>query len=509
MGDVCVTEDGPVEESIWLPLALGRRRWDAADELKALRASVSAALPGGPAEESAERFAAAGPGENIGAGLDLIHELQSALALADHKRGIADLIRFAELCLACLGDEQSASVAAVNLLRVKATAFRGDLTACRALVQAAIGWLTLAAGEPHAERESNPPAAARDLGYQIVHGFEGSALNRLKTAEAYRRLKELGQKASDGDEDEDRALEPIAAGNPEAESAADDPETLVVVSAVAMATETGSKDVGLDFDAVNGRRLPLIPTPELGPLREALTAEFPHAVGVVDVVLGDLSGRRSVRLRPTLLVGRPGSGKSRLSRRLCELLGVPYALYPCGGISDSSFAGTARRWSSSEPSLPLRLVRDGEVANPAVLLDELEKSGSGTHNGRLWDALIPLLEHETAARWVDPYIQAPCDLSAFNWVCTANHLHGIPEPLIDRFRVIRVPSPGCEHLPALAASLLADLVRERGLAPGWAEPLDGIELRALRRSWRGGSLRSLRRLVEGVLAARDLAAPRH
>jgi hypothetical protein len=61
----------------------------------------------------------------------------------------------------------------------------------------------------------------------------------------------------------------------------------------------------------------------------------------------------------------------------------------------------------------------------------------------------------------------------------------------------------------LAASLLRDLVCERGLAEAWATPLDPAELDALRRAWAGGSLRGLRRLVEAVLEARDATAQRH
>jgi ATP-dependent Lon protease len=231
---------------------------------------------------------------------------------------------------------------------------------------------------------------------------------------------------------------------------------------------------------------------------------------VIDAVLGDLAGRRSIRMRPVLLVGPPGCGKSRLARHLFERLGLPAITFPCGGVSDSAFAGTARRWSSTEPSLPLRLIRDYACANPGILLDEIEKpaAGKGGSGGRLWDALVGMLEPETARAWLDPYVDTEVDLTAVNWMATANDLRPIPDVLLDRFRILRMPEPSSAHLPALAAAMLSELCRERGQHEAWAGPLDGIELQALRSVWRGGSLRALRRLCEGVRAAREQALPR-
>lgn len=396
----------------------------------------------------------------------------------------------AHLVCAKLGRTDSAADLAGELVRRSREVRDRDFDAANKrmrLHQVAHGWLVLSA-DPSAAGlgTTDRGKAALEAGYGFVEMIEHNALRRLDEA----RKKTAEKKASE-------------------------PETMVVLRAVAAAPKnhgrgaaSSSADYG-DFDNLILRPLPLVRVPDLAAVQAELTAEFPHAEGLIESVLSDLVGRKSIRLRPTLLLGPPGGGKSRLARRLCEALALPYLLYPSAGQADSAFAGTARRWSSAEPSLPLRLIRDREVANPALLLDELEKAGTSRHNGNLWDVLISMIERETAQRWEDPYVQSPVDLSAIQWLATANSLEGLPTPLLDRLRVLRMPSPGPEHLPVLAASLLRALARERGLDVRWLSPLAGYELEGLQSNWKSGSIRALRRLLEGVLNARDQAAPRN
>ena len=72
-------------------------------------------------------------------------------------------------------------------------------------------------------------------------------------------------------------------------------------------------------------------------------------------------------------------------------------------------------------------------------------------------------------------------------------------------RVLKCPLTGVQHVDVLAPQLLKTVLSARGLDERWAQPLTQDEMDALCRYWPGGSIRNLRRLIEGVLAARDKA----
>jgi ATP-dependent Lon protease len=144
-----------------------------------------------------------------------------------------------------------------------------------------------------------------------------------------------------------------------------------------------------------------------------------------------------------------------------------------------------------------------------VLIDEIEKSGTRSDYGRLWDCLLGFFEPETSARYPDPALQTNLDLSQVSYVATANSLDPLPSPIRDRMRVVTFPKPSADDLDALLPAVIADLARERCLDQSWVSPLDGVEHTAVARHWRGGSVRRLRRIVETVLRERDVRATRN
>jgi len=193
---------------------------------------------------------------------------------------------------------------------------------------------------------------------------------------------------------------------------------------------------------------------------------------------------------------------------------VPYRDGPDPALDASRadgavFGGTDRRWYSAEPCHPFLAVAQGRIANPLVLIDELEKAGTRADYGRLWDCLLAFLELETSVRYPDPALQTTLDLSQVSYIATANSLDPLPAPIRDRFRIVTFPKPTADDLDALLPAVMADLAKERGVDESWIVPLDGLEHAAVAHHWRGGSVRRLRRIVEAVLRERDIRATRN
>ncbi|MET7248154.1 AAA family ATPase [Methylobacterium sp. EM32] len=263
-----------------------------------------------------------------------------------------------------------------------------------------------------------------------------------------------------------------------------------------------------EWAPVAGRRLRLVRVPDLAAARATLVAEFPDDVAIVDAILGPLSGRAYVALPPTLLLGPPGTGKSRFSRRLGEVLGLAVTVYGCAGVSDSSFIGTSRQWSTGRACVPLQAIRRADAASVLVVLDELSRAGTRRDNGLLTDGILAMTERETARAYHDPFLECAVDLSGVSYIATANTRAGLDPALLSRFRVLEMGPRTLASLPALTRGIFADIRAERGLYDAWLPGPDPEEEAVLAAHWRGGSVRSLRQLVEGLVAARDALATR-
>jgi ATP-dependent Lon protease len=334
-------------------------------------------------------------------------------------------------------------------------------------------------------------AHARAIGQQAVQPLERHAAARSGKDAARRRLPQPPKPAKAVSEEPKGRDDAVRPGH-------------VLVCPAGPATGTGKgRDVARGFEHAIGKALRLVPTPSLPAVRERLLAEFCQAGRAVDAILGELVGKEFVRLPPLVVVGPPGSGKSRFVRRLGEELGVGLLRVDATNDSGACFGGTERRWWSAEPCRAFMACARHAQANPLVLVDEVDKAPTRSEYGRIWDSMLQTLEPENAARFPDPCLQTDLDLSWVSFVCTANDAGKLPGPLLDRLRVVAFPAPGREHVEALSVALLADIARERGLDPAFLPPPDATELRALRHRWSGGSVRRLRRAVEAIVRVRD------
>jgi ATP-dependent Lon protease len=265
------------------------------------------------------------------------------------------------------------------------------------------------------------------------------------------------------------------------------------------------------FKELIDKKLPFVMTPDVFQVQATLRREYPHAWQSIELLTKDLRDGRPVRLKPVILLGDPGSGKSRMVRRLAQLLGTSLYRFDASGIADAvAWAGTARGWGNTTPSIPARAVQQAMQANPMILIDEIEKGGNSHRNGNLYSAMTPFLERETAQRLRDVSLDAEIDLCWVSYVATSNDDTVIPSHIRDRFRVVRVPLPGLEHLRPLSRQIMFDLAAEEELDPRFMTPLDADEEAVIAKAWQraGMSIRKLQKILSATLEARDAVAMR-
>ena len=442
---------------------------------------------------------------DVGTGLALAVELDRRAVTQNEPnlRSLADCVRL--LCLplprdAIYFDEhRRVGKALVQAFHVTSR-HAGEQLLCN-LERFTFGWAALPACSDLLPKNLSAAVNASVLGGSMAE-------YRIAAVKAAARRRAEEEKRGKEEEDEKAAEASQQVSSPAVEAIPDRDLVVARLSNDEMRNPKLKDILGPLKGSINAT-LPLVEVPPLHQVRSTLVFEFPYALDVIDFALADLVGRTTVRLRPLLLVGDPGGGKSRFARRLGEVLGLSVWREDASRADGAVFAGTDRRWYSAEPCHPFLAVAAGRIANPLVLIEELEKTGTRSDYGRLWDCLLGFFEPETSVRYLDPALQTNLDLSQVSYVATANSLDPLPGPIRDRMRVVTFPKPSADDLDALLPAVIADLARERGLDQSWVPPLDGAEHTAVARHWRGGSVRRLRRIVEAILRERDTRAVRN
>ena len=209
-----------------------------------------------------------------------------------------------------------------------------------------------------------------------------------------------------------------------------------------------------------------------------------------------------------LFVGAPGTGKTSIGRSIAHALKRQYVRVSLGGVRDEAdIRGHRRTYIGAMPGRIMDGIQKSGASNPVVVLDEVDKL-SASYNGDPASALLEVLDPEQNDTFTDHYMNVPYDLSDVLFICTANTVDTIPEPLLNRMEVIQFEGyTPIEKLSIAREHLLPAAMKTMGIGPGQIDISDEVIRTLISDYTREAGVRGLRKRLDSLCrsAAVELA----